>query len=863
MFDALAPACDALDAGPGRRGRPRGGARPRGGRRRRGRDATIPMLARKGRASYLGERSVGPPGPGRDVVRAAGRHGGAGAGRRRGVRRRAMTGLVVVSHSRALAEAAVALAAEMLHGSSVRISIAAGLDATTFGTDAMDIVDAIGAADDGAGVVVLMDLGSAVLSAELALDTGRPDVRERVVLCPAPLVEGLVVAAVAAAGGAAPAEVAAEAAGSLAAKQAHVGAPVDETGGAVAESGADADEALAVVVTIANPHGLHARPPPAWSRRRGSTTRGSGCATSTPAPAPCPRPACRGWRRSVRSAVTRSRSARPAARPARPSTTWSPSPRRFDEAPGDEAPVAAAPSLASGHCPPRRASRSARPSRCSPRTWRCPTRPRVTRTPSGGACARRIADVRRQIQLVRATTARDVGEGEAGIFDAHLLLLDDPDLVDTVARPHPRRRRGRPGLGRRGLARSRPTWPALPDPYLRARAADVRAVGEQVARGAGRRRRPSQVGRRRRPRRRRPHARPGGRARPRAGARAACWPPAAPPRTARSSPARAASRPWSCAGAGVLAVTDGVTVVARRRHRRGRASTPTRFVLDRPAGRRRARPVRRGARPGRGRRPAVTRDGRPSWSAPTSARCDDARAAAGRGADLAGLVRTEFLFLDRHDAPSVDEQVATYGAIAEALGGRRLTLRTLDVGGDKPLPYAAEPAEANPFLGLRGLRLALARPGPAARPARGDRRGRPTQTPVSVMFPMVTAVDELVAARALLDEAVEADGRGWPAGLRGRDHGRGAGRGAQGRGVRAPRRLLQHRHQRPHPVRAGRRARQRRPSPGWPTRSTPPCCGWSTPCAAAAGDRIGRRVRRARRRRGRRPGCCSASGCAS
>ena len=111
-------------------------------------------------------------------------------------------GLVVVSHSRALARAAVALAQEMLHGKQIRIAIAAGLDDTTFGTDAAQIVDAIIAADQGAGVVVLMDLGSAVLSAELALELLDDDVREQVVLCPAALVEGLVVAAVAAANGA-------------------------------------------------------------------------------------------------------------------------------------------------------------------------------------------------------------------------------------------------------------------------------------------------------------------------------------------------------------------------------------------------------------------------------------------------------------------------------------------------------------------------------------------------------------------------------------------------------------------------------------------------------------------------------------
>src|SRR5436190_16421511 len=79
-------------------------------------------------------------------------------------------GLVVVSHSRTLARSAVALAAEMLHGRPLRIEVAAGLDETTFGTDAVSIMQAIERVDGPAGVVVLMDLGSAVLSAELALD---------------------------------------------------------------------------------------------------------------------------------------------------------------------------------------------------------------------------------------------------------------------------------------------------------------------------------------------------------------------------------------------------------------------------------------------------------------------------------------------------------------------------------------------------------------------------------------------------------------------------------------------------------------------------------------------------------------------
>src|SRR3954451_13064942 len=167
-------------------------------------------------------------------------------------------GIVVVSHSRALADAALALASEMLHGRSVRIEVAAGLDETPFGTDAVRVKEAIEAVDGPAGVVVFMDLGSAVLSAELALDLlDDPTAPDRVTLSAAPIVEGLVVAAVAAAGGASRSEVAAEARGALLGKAAHLSSPT-ETG--IPELGpVDAAEIVGVF-TIENRHGLHARP---------------------------------------------------------------------------------------------------------------------------------------------------------------------------------------------------------------------------------------------------------------------------------------------------------------------------------------------------------------------------------------------------------------------------------------------------------------------------------------------------------------------------------------------------------------------------------------------------------------------------
>jgi len=135
----------------------------------------------------------------------------------------AEVGLVVVSHSRPLADAAVELARQMLPGRQQAIEVAAGTDDGGLGTDAVAISAAITAADSGDGVVVLMDLGSAVMSAETALEFLDDDLRARVVLSPAPLVEGLVGAAVVAAGGADRARVAAEAALGLAPKRAHLG----------------------------------------------------------------------------------------------------------------------------------------------------------------------------------------------------------------------------------------------------------------------------------------------------------------------------------------------------------------------------------------------------------------------------------------------------------------------------------------------------------------------------------------------------------------------------------------------------------------------------------------------------------------
>ena len=88
----------------------------------------------------------------------------------------------------------------------------------------------------------------------------------------------------------------------------------------------------------------------------------------------------------------------------------------------------------------------------------------------------------------------------------------------------------------------------------------------------------------------------------------------------------------------------------------------------------------------------------------------EAQAALANGAEGIGLFRTEFLFLDRSSAPTEHEQFAAYRATLETMDGRPVVVRTLDIGGDKPLPYIQMPHEANPFLGVRALRLCMQRP---------------------------------------------------------------------------------------------------------------------------------------------------------
>jgi len=144
----------------------------------------------------------------------------------------------------------------------------------------------------------------------------------------------------------------------------------------------------------------------------------------------------------------------------------------------------------------------------------------------------------------------------------------------------------------------------------------------------------------------------------------------------------------------------------------------------------------------------------------------DARAARAAGAFGIGLLRTEMLFLDRLEAPSEQEQAELLADIFAVFAGAPIVVRTLDAGGDKALPYLGLEAEANPYLGVRGVRLSLARPALFEAQLRAilvAARGHD----VRIMVPMIATAAEIKAARSALErahEALDAEGKPhlWP-----------------------------------------------------------------------------------------------------
>jgi phosphoenolpyruvate-protein phosphotransferase/dihydroxyacetone kinase phosphotransfer subunit len=682
-----------------------------------------------------------------------------------------VVGLVVVSHSEALAEGVVALAREM-GGEELALEAAGGMDEPgALGTDAERVRAAIERAMSDDGVLVLMDLGSALMSTEFAiemLDIG--PAHPRVLMSEAPLVEGTVAAAVAARGGASLEEVAAEARGALAMKASQLGV---DGGAAAGEAAPEVDAAAPpdaeARLEVRNAIGLHARPAALFvgvvrnhdaevrvaKEGGGAPVRATsltnvvalgarfGDALVVTASGPQASEALDALRALADEGFGDGIASGDAAEPTPAPTAQAPAAAVRAPTGGEVlSGVPASAGVAIG--PARHLGRPPGPP---------PERAADGAEREGERLDEAIAVAREAIARDREAVAGRAGDAEAAIFDAHGALLDDEAMLEpareAIALGAPAERAWHDAAEQVAAL-----YRALEEPLLRERATDVLDVGRRVVAAitgdevAG-------------------PAEPGiVIARELTPAEAAGLDPelvrgiatAHGSATAHAAIlARALGLPAAVGlGDALLAIDEGTALLLD-----GEAGTlqvdPDEGLLREAAQRGERLAARRAAAHERAHEPGATRDGTRVEVFANLGSAAEATTAVDMGAEGVGLLRTEFLFLDRPQLPEEDEQVETLRQIAVALGGRPLVVRTLDAGADKPLPALPMPPEVNPFLGVRGIRLTLERPEILATQLRAILRVA-AEHPVKAMLPMVATLGEVRAARALLDEARRATG---------------------------------------------------------------------------------------------------------
>ncbi|MDN3443021.1 phosphoenolpyruvate--protein phosphotransferase [Microbacterium sp. APC 3901] len=674
-----------------------------------------------------------------------------------------MIGIVAVSHSARLAEAALELALQMVRGGGVRVLVAAGAgtdaDGTAIlGTDAVTVATAIDdLSADCDGVLVLMDLGSAVLSAELALELRTSDVPVR--LTPAPFVEGLLAAVVSAAAGGSLEAVAEEASAALGAKTGQLGGP-DEPASVAAPPFAPPlapslaeGHAATRVATVRNPLGIHARPAALIAEASAGTD-----VRLTRLP-DGPEAAAASLSRLLMLGATQGDEVRLSATGTDAEATLDRLVALFDEGFGEgtdvasppkeavltrstDSPTAAAP-VESGTVLSGRGVSAGRVAAQAVMLAAPLDEPDPSVTVDAGEREGEVSAIERAALAVadqlRHRTANATGEARA-ILDASRLLASDPELVaDATAL-----------VRSEGRTAARAVWEAAVahETGLRAlggrmaeRAADIRDVRDRIIAELLDLEMPGV------PEREEPFVlvaidlAPADTAALGGGNCVALVTEQGGPTSHTAIIARSLGIPAVVGVAGATGIAPGVDVLVD-----GERGT---VEVDPSSSRIAETKAAAVVVPFDG--AGVLADGRRIALLANVGGAAEAVTAAASKAEGVGLFRTEFCFLDRVDAPSVDEQVEAYRGVLAAFPGRRVVVRTLDAGSDKPLPFANADAEENPALGVRGLRVARRSPGLLDDQLRALALAAAAESAlVEVMAPMVATVDE---ARDFADRA--------------------------------------------------------------------------------------------------------------
>jgi phosphotransferase system enzyme I (PtsI) len=353
-----------------------------------------------------------------------------------------------------------------------------------------------------------------------------------------------------------------------------------------------------------------------------------------------------------------------------------------------------------------------------------------------------------QLEEISARLRSEGHESEAGIMDAQSLMVRDPSLLDAV---YTRIEVGQPAARavQEAAADVKVALEALEDPYLAARAADVQDVADRIIRAL------------------RPDLEAPPMERPCILVAHDLTPSqtASIDRTLVRGFATDAGSPTSHTA--ILARALDIPAVVGLGDLTARVQNGQELALDGAAGTVSLNPdasereafVRGAAAQAEQRNrlhalrhePAQTRDGHRLTLAANIGSPDDVPAALEAGADGVGLFRTEFLFAGRDQMPGEDDQLEAYATVLKAMPDHTVVIRTLDVGGDKPLPHLPATREENPFLGLRGIRYTLANVevmrSQLRALLRASRFGK-----LAIMFPMVSELEQVEQARALVAE---------------------------------------------------------------------------------------------------------------
>ncbi|MHC5763542.1 phosphoenolpyruvate--protein phosphotransferase [Nostoc sp.] len=667
--------------------------------------------------------------------------------------------IVIVSHSKQLALGVRELAAQMVQG-QVPIAVAAGIEdrENPLGTDPIQVYEAIASVFSDDGVLVLMDLGSALLSAEMAIEFLPEAQQPKVHLCEAPLVEGAIAAVVAAAAGMDIHQVMAEARGALLAKATQLGLVSSPLSVVTPITNVETPTAE-IRLIVSNRLGLHARPAAQFVATAArfqsqilvrNLTRNTGLVRGDS----INQVTTLGVRQGHELVITATGSDADEALAALQALFANNfgednvalnSPPAFQDqitpaTHGELSGIAASPGVA-----------------IAPVIHYQPTHISITEYHVEDVetelqrLQAAIHTAQQEIQAVFSQASLQIGDAEAAIFDAQLLFLEDPVLLEAAKERILENYINAEAAWQAVVDEVATSYRTLEDSYLQERVDDVVDVGQRVLRLlAGN-----------------------------APANLYLEKPAilvatdlTPSDTARLDPTKVLGICTTSGSAtshsAIIARTLGIPAVlgvdAQVLHlvdgtlmaldgESGRAWVePESHILDLLAAKQEAWQTAQQEARATAHQPAITRDGRQISIFANIGSISDVQVAVASGAEGVGLLRTEFLYLDRTSAPTEEEQLAVYQAIAKVLDNRPLIIRTLDVGGDKPLPYLRVGfPEANPFLGWRGIRFCLDHLDLFKTQLRAILRASVGHQ-IKIMLPMIATVTEVRAAKVILGE---------------------------------------------------------------------------------------------------------------